>query len=215
MGGMAAQIPIKSDPERNRLALEKVREDKRREARDGHDGTWVAHPGLVGIATAEFDAVMPGFNQIHRLRQDVKVTAADLLRVPSGSITESGLRQNINVGIRYLEAWLRGSGCVPINDLMEDAATAEISRTQLWQWIKHGACLSDGRTIDRPLFAHVLESELDAIRAAIGKHSDAWTFDAAVALFRDLVESERLEDFLTHRAYDFVTSFTWKQENIL
>ncbi len=149
MGGMAAQIPIRNDPAANEAAMEKVRADKLREAGDGHDGTWVAHPGLVPIAKEIFDKQMPEVNQIARKRQDVHMTADDLLKVPEGTITEAGLRQNLNVGIGYLEAWLRGIGCVPLYNLMEDAATSEISRAQLWQWIRHGAKLlgrSDGRT---------------------------------------------------------------------
>src|SRR6266478_6068385 len=147
MGGMAAQIPIKNDPAANERALGKVRQDKLREVRAGHDGTWVAHPGLVPIAKEIFDTHMTGSNQIHRRPDDVHVTPADLLAVPEGEITEDGLRWNIDVGLQYLEAWLRGSGCVPIYNLMEDAATAEICRAQVWQWIKHGAKLNDGRTI--------------------------------------------------------------------
>src|SRR5437764_11598299 len=134
---MAAQIPIKSDPKANEEAMSKVRADKHREANDGHDGTWVAHPGLVGLAKEEFDKVMPGANQIDKKREDVHVTAVDLLAVPDGTITEAGLRTNISVGLQYLESWLRGSGCVPINNLMEDEATVEISRAQIWQWIQH------------------------------------------------------------------------------
>src|SRR5213080_3560106 len=147
MGGMAAQIPIKHDPVANEAALEKVRQDKLREVRAGHDGTWVAHPGLVPVAAQVFDASMPGPNQLHVARDDVRVTASDLLAVPEGEITEAGLRTNVDVGIQYLESWLRGSGCVPIYNLMEDAATAEISRSQVWQWMRHGARLADGRQV--------------------------------------------------------------------
>jgi malate synthase len=151
MGGMAAQIPIKNDPAANEAALAKVRADKERESRDGHDGTWVAHPGLVPLATEVFDANMPTPNQIHRTLDDLVVTSDDLLAVPAGTITEHGLRLNIDVGIQYLEAWLGGNGCVPIYDLMEDAATSEISRTQVWQWIRHpGGVLDDGRGHLRP-----------------------------------------------------------------
>ena len=163
MGGMAAQIPIRDDKEANDAAMEKVRTDKLREAGDGHDGTWVAHPGLVPIAKAIFDQAMPEPNQIARKRQDVEVSAADLLAVPTGAITEAGLRQNLNVGIGYLEAWLRGTGCVPLHHLMEDAATAEISRAQLWQWIRHQARLADGRIVDLPLTRTLLAEELDKI----------------------------------------------------
>ncbi len=140
MGGMAAQIPIKGDPAANQHALDKVRQDKLREVRAGHDGTWVAHPGLVSVAKEIFDAYMTGPNQLDR-RPQIKITAADLLAVPDGEITEAGLRWNIDVGIQYVEAWLRGSGCVPIYNLMEDAATAEICRAQVWQWVHHGAQL--------------------------------------------------------------------------
>ncbi|MEE8123791.1 MAG: malate synthase A, partial [Alphaproteobacteria bacterium] len=144
MGGMAAQIPIRGDAAANAEAMAKVRADKEREVGDGHDGTWVAHPGLVAVAKEVFDAHMEGPNQIENRRADVSVTAADLVEVPKGEITEAGLRQNLNVGILYIEAWLRGAGCVPLYNLMEDAATAEISRAQVWQWLRHGARLDDG-----------------------------------------------------------------------
>src|SRR5579862_2295459 len=156
MGGMAAQIPIRDDPAANAQAMDKVRADKLREAGDGHDGTWVAHPGLVSIAKEIFDKAMPEPHQIARKRQDVNVTAADLLKVPEGTITEAGLRQNLNVGIGYLEAWLRGIGCVPLYNLMEDAATSEISRAQIWQWIRHKAHLEDGRLVDVALCRRVI-----------------------------------------------------------
>ena len=144
MGGMAAQIPIKNDPEANEKALDKVRQDKLREVKAGHDGTWVAHPGLVPVAKDVFDQYMPQPNQIPVKREDVRISAQDLLKVPTGEITEQGLRLNVDVGIQYLEAWMRGNGSVPIYNLMEDAATAEISRAQVWQWLRHGAKLTDG-----------------------------------------------------------------------
>src|SRR5271169_843875 len=147
MGGMAAQIPIRNNPEANEKAMERVKQDKLREVRAGHDGTWVAHPGLVPVAKTIFDEYMPTAYQISRQREDVHVTAKDLLAVPDGDITEEGLRWNIDVGLRYLGSWLEGSGCVPIYNLMEDAATAEICRAQVWQWIKHGARLKDGRLV--------------------------------------------------------------------
>ena len=147
MGGMAAQIPIKNDPDANERALARVRADKEREAGDGHDGTWVAHPGLVPVAREVFDRLMPGPNNLDRMREDVEVSAADLLRVPEGRVTRSGLRNNIDVGLRYLAAWLGGNGCVPIHHLMEDAATAEISRAQLWQWVRHATPLEDGTAV--------------------------------------------------------------------
>src|SRR5277367_1105110 len=151
MGGMAAQIPIKNDPEANQKALDKVRQDKLREVLAGHDGTWVAHPGLVPIAKEIFDVHMKEPNQIGRRCEDVHVIAKDLLTVPGGTITEEGLRWNIDVGLQYLESWLRGSGCVPIYNLMEDAATAEICRAQVWQWVKHGSKLEDGRVVTAEL----------------------------------------------------------------
>lgn len=162
MGGMAAQIPIKNDPAANEQALAKVRADKAREAADGHDGTWVAHPGLVPIALEEFNKAMPTPNQIHRLREDVHVTAADLLAFgPDKPITEQGLRWNINVGLQYLGAWLGGAGAVPIFNLMEDAATCEISRGQVWQWIvSPKGILADGRKVTLELFRAILAEEL-------------------------------------------------------
>src|SRR5437868_14658163 len=185
MGGMAAQIPVKNDPKANEEAMAKVRADKEREAGDGHDGTWVAHPGLVPIAREVFDRIMPTPNQIARKREEVSVTAADLLAVPRGTITEPGLRQNINVAIGYIEAWLRGSGCVPLYHLMEDAATAEISRAQIWQWIRHGAKLDDGRVVDVALCGAVLDEELAKLRAGA---DDGARYEDAAALFRELIE---------------------------
>ena len=207
IGGMAAQIPIKNDAEANEEALAKVRADKEREAGDGHDGTWVAHPGLVPIAKAIFDDKMPEANQIARQRQDVATTAADLLRVPEGPITEAGLRQNVNVGIRYLEAWLRGVGCVPLNNLMEDAATAEISRSQVWQWIRHGASLDDGRVVDRDLFQSVLAEEMAGISNELGDEVFAASrFEAASGIFAELITGEAFVDFLTLPAYEMVAA---------
>src|SRR3954453_8080389 len=167
MGGMAAQIPIKSDAALNEAALEKGRLDKLREVKAGHDGTWVAHPGLIPVAMQVFDEGMPTPNQIDKKREDVHVSAADLLAVPDGKITEAGLRMNIDVGIQYLESWLLGNGCVPIYNLMEDAATAEISRTQVWQWMHHGAKLSDGRTVTRELIRQTIAEQLEHIRGGI------------------------------------------------
>jgi malate synthase len=205
MGGMAAQIPIRSDPEANAQAMDKVRADKLREAGDGHDGTWVAHPGLVPIAKEVFDKEMPGPNQIARQRQDVHVTAADLLKVPEGTITEAGLRQYINVGIGYLEAWLRGTGCVPLYNLMEDAATSEISRAQIWQWIRHGAKLQDGRLVERGLCHEMLREELQKLRTSAGEEAYAkGRFEDAAAIFRDMIDTPRFLEFLTLPAYDKV-----------
>jgi malate synthase len=205
MGGMAAQIPIRDDPAANEAAMEKVRADKRREAGDGHDGTWVAHPGLVGIAKEIFDREMPQPNQIGRKRQDVHVTASDLLAVPEGTITEAGLRQNLNVGIGYIEAWLRGTGCVPLYHLMEDAATAEISRAQVWQWIRHGAKLGDGRRIDAVLCRTLLDEELAKLRDAAGDRAyEDGRYDDAARLFRELIEAPAFPEFLTLPAYDII-----------
>jgi malate synthase len=195
MGGMAAQIPIKNDDAANDAAMQKVVADKLREVRAGHDGTWVAHPGLVPIAKKIFDEGMPGANQIDRKRDDVRVTAADLLQVPEGAITEKGVRQNINVGILYLEAWFGGLGCVPLYNLMEDAATAEISRTQLWQWIHHHAHLDDGREVTPQLYTQIRDEELKAI----GSHPH---LEAAASIFNDLILNDELADFLTLPAYE-------------
>jgi len=204
IGGMAAQIPIKNDPEKNREALDKVRADKTREATDGHDGTWVAHPGLVPIAMEEFNKAMPTPNQIDRLREDVDVTAADLLKVPSGTITEPGMRTNISVGIQYMANWLSGLGCVPLYNLMEDAATAEISRAQLWQWIKHpDAALDDGRKITLDLFRSMLKEEMEKIEAEVGAmHFQQVKYEQAAALFDEIIAADTLAEFLTLKAYD-------------
>ncbi len=203
MGGMAAQIPIRDNPAANEAAMAKVRADKLREASDGHDGTWVAHPGLVGIARDIFDKQMPEANQIARKRQDVHVGAADLLAVPTGTITEAGLRQNLNVGVGYLEAWLRGAGCVPLYNLMEDAATAEISRAQVWQWIRHKAKLADGRTVDQALCRRLLDEELAKLKAMVGdKAYDGGRYADAARIFVDLIEAPRFPEWLTIPAYE-------------
>lgn len=207
MGGMAAYIPVKSDPEANEKALAKVREDKRREATDGHDGTWVAHPGLVEIAREEFDRVLGDEpNQIDRRRDDVQVTAAQLVEVPQGTITEEGLRLNIRVGIQYLEAWLGGLGCVPLYNLMEDAATAEISRTQVWQWVHNpNGRLEDGREITMDLVKAFVREELDRIRTERGDaRFSGGHFAKATGLFEELVVSETLPEFLTLKAYELI-----------
>ncbi|MGD9883736.1 MAG: malate synthase A [Reyranella sp.] len=202
MGGMAAQIPIRNDGAANEAAMERVRADKKREAGDGHDGTWVAHPGLVAIARAEFDAIMKGSNQIARKRQDVHVGAADLIAVPEGSKTEAGLRHNVAVGIGYLEAWLRGIGCVPLFNLMEDAATAEISRAQVWQWLRHGQTLEDGRAITADLVRTIVREENERVQARIGDEAYALArYEDAARLLLELVESPTFEEFLTLPAY--------------
>lgn len=202
MGGMAAQIPIKNDPQANEIAIGKVRADKEREAGDGHDGTWVAHPGLVPIAMEVFDRLMPTPNNLQRLREDVDVTASDLLAVPAGDITEAGLRSNVDVSIRYMAAWLGGNGCVPIHNLMEDAATAEISRAQLWQWVHHGSLLADGRKVTLELVRQVTTEELDKIRAETGVAAfAAGHYERAATLVQELTAKDRFETFLTLTAY--------------
>ncbi len=205
IGGMAAQIPIKNDPAANEEALAKVRADKEREAGNGHDGTWVAHPGLVAIAVDAFNAVMPGPNQLDRLRDDVEITAKDLLDFgPEGPITEGGLRLNISVGVQYLGAWLNGLGCVPINNLMEDAATAEISRSQVWQWIHSDkGVLDDGRDVDATLFRAILAEELTKIHAQYPESLHSF-FDRASVLFDDISTSDDFVEFLTLPAYDMI-----------
>jgi malate synthase len=206
IGGMAAQIPIKDDPEANRLALDKVAADKLREATDGHDGTWVAHPGLVPLALDIFNEHMPAPNQIDRKREDVSVTAADLLAVPEGPITEAGVRLNVSVSIQYLESWLRGNGCVPINNLMEDAATAEISRAQVWQWIRHPkGILQDGRKLTVALFRSLLVEEMEAIRTKVGSGKfAAGKYETAAQLFDHITTSEDFVEFLTLPGYDYL-----------
>ena len=205
MGGMAAQIPIKNDPAANDAALEKVRQDKLREVKAGHDGTWVAHPGLVGIAKEIFDAHMPTPNQIHVKREEVSVQASDLLKVPEGAITEQGLKMNVDIGIQYLESWLRGNGCVPIYNLMEDAATAEISRTQVWQWLHNGCQLSDGRKITGDMIRDVIKEQLDKIRGQVGEaRYDAGKYPQAAALFEQMMVSPECKDFLTTEAYRYL-----------
>jgi len=204
IGGMAAQIPIKNDPDRNAAALGKVREDKIREATNGHDGTWVAHPGLVPIAREEFDKAMPTPNQIDKLREDVVVTSADLLKLPGGTITEEGLRTNISVGVQYMAAWLSGNGCVPLYNLMEDAATAEISRTQVWQWVHHPqGILADGRKVTLERFREVMAEEMNKIKTSVGDEQFAvGRYALAAQLFDDIISNDTLEEFLTLRAYD-------------
>lgn len=204
MGGMAAQIPIRHDPAANEAALAKVRADKEREARDGHDGTWVAHPGLVQTALDAFGRHMPGANQLHVIH-DVKITAARLLEPLSGPVTEHGVRWNLHVGVRYLEAWLGGSGAEPIHHLMEDLATSEISRSQLWQWLRYGAKLEDGRPVTGAMYAELLADELRRIRAEYGNaRYDGGHFPAAVELFLRLVQNEEFAEFLSLPAYELL-----------
>src|SRR6185503_3633639 len=202
MGGMAAQIPIKNDPQANEAALEKVRQDKLREVTDGCDGTWVAHPGLVPIAKEIFDKHMPQPNQYGKQRPDVKVTAKDLLDFqPSAPITEGGLRNNISVGIQYLGAWLAGNGCVPVFNLMEDAATAEISRSQIWQWIRSPkGVLDDGRKVTVEMFGKLLTEEL----AKVKREMSEGRYDEAAELFARITADDTYVEFLTLPAYELL-----------
>jgi len=200
MGGMAAQVPIKNDPVANQQAIEKVRADKLREVKAGHDGTWVAHPGLVAVAKEVFDEYMKTPNQISLKRPEVHVTAKDLLQVPTGTITEAGLRWNIDVGLQYVEAWLRGIGCVPIYNLMEDAATAEICRAQVWQWVKHGAKLDDGRPVTAEMVRRATAEQLAKLKSQFG----AGRFDDARKIFEQMMTSAEFPEFLTLVAYDYI-----------
>ena len=201
MGGMAAQIPIKNDAEKNKLAMDKVQSDKLREAKAGHDGTWIAHPGLSTIAMDAFDSVMANNpNQISNKRNDVNTTAGDLLKIPTGSITQQGIRENIRVGVQYIEAWLSGNGCVPLYNLMEDAATAEISRSQIWQWIHHKVRISESeQVISEEYFVQSLEEEMDLIIAERDFDSDH--LQTAIDLFKDMSISSEFDEFLTLPAY--------------
>ena len=203
MGGMAAQIPIKNDPVANGEALAKVRADKEREAGDGHDGTWVAHPALVAVAMEVFDRLMPTPNQLQRLREDVQVGATDLLAIPEGTITAEGLANNVSVSLQYMAAWLAGNGCVPINNLMEDAATAEIARAQIWQWIRHPrGVLTDGRRVTLALFRELLATEQQRLATALGAEAyRAGRFEAAGALLDGITANNEFQTFLTLAAY--------------
>jgi malate synthase len=208
IGGMAAFIPSRKDPSINETALARVREDKVRESGDGFDGTWVAHPDLVDVARKPFDDVLGDRpHQVQRKRDDVSVSAAELLdiRVPGGTITEKGLRGNVNVGVQYLSSWLRGNGAAAILDLMEDTATAEIARSQVWQWVRHGARLDDGRPIDRELVENVLEEELEAIRESVGTEAfEQARAKEARALFEDVALAEDFVEFLTLPGYEYL-----------
>jgi malate synthase len=196
MGGMAAQIPVKNNPEANAAAFARVKADKEREAGNGHDGTWVAHPDLVPVALEVFDRLMPQPNQLDKLRQDVETGRMDLLKLHDGTRTEAGLRENIRVGIQYIEAWLRGKGAVPLYNLMEDAATAEISRTQVWQWIRHGAALDDGRVVTKEMVLGLIDDEMSKFDVSSGE------FPQAIKLFRELSTAPECRDFLTVPAYE-------------
>jgi malate synthase len=203
MGGMAAFIPIKSDPAANEAVLGKVRADKEREVKNGHDGTWVAHPGLVPVAREVFDAHMKGPNQIANKREDVRIGEAELLKPPSGTRTEEGLRHNIRVGIQYMAAWMGGLGCVPLYNLMEDAATAEISRAQVWQWLHHGATLEDGRKVTPELFRKALAEEMVHLtQEGAPQRYGPERLEQARAMFERLSTAPTFEDFLTLPAYE-------------
>ena len=207
IGGMAAQIPIKDDPEANEQAFAKVREDKEREANDGNDGTWVAHPGLVPVAKEVFDRVMPQPNQLDKLREDVEVSAADLYEpYKDEPITEAGLRNNVSVGIQYLGAWLAGRGAVPVFNLMEDAATAEISRTQVWQWIHHDeGVLDDGTEVTEELFHSILSEELEKIPSFVDPvRTRNDRFDDAAELFDRISTDDNFVVFLTLPGYEYL-----------
>ena len=204
LGGMAAQIPVR-DSRANEMAMERVRADKLREARAGHDGTWIAHPGLAAVARAAFDTVMSGPNQLHVPRAEVAVRREDLVRVPQGTITEEGIRNNIRVGVQYLEAWLRGSGCVPLYNLMEDAATAEICRAQLWQWLHHGARTVDGETVTAGRVDRLLAQELERIHEEVGaaRLLDG-VFPSAARLMESMIKQDVFDEFLTLPAYELI-----------
>ncbi len=205
MGGMAAQIPIKNNPKANAEAIEKVRVDKEREVKNGHDGTWVAHPALVEVAMKEFDDHMPTSNQIHKPFEHYDISEADLVALPEGTITESGIRNNINIGILYIEAWLRGYGAVALYNLMEDAATAEISRTQVWHWLKNEVFLEDGRIFNKALFDAIFDDEVEKIVTEVGEDQIENTkFCDAIMLFKTLATQDRFEEFLTLSAYQYL-----------
>lgn len=205
IGGMAAQIPIKNNEKANLEALEKVRVDKEREVKNGHDGTWVAHPALVEVAMTEFNKHMPTPNQMHVTRDDITITEANLVEIPKGTITEAGVRKNINVGILYMEAWLRGHGAVALYNLMEDAATAEISRTQVWQWLKNEVTLEDGRTFNTAMYNELFNDEVEKILTEVGEEAIKNTkFKLAIELFDKLVSADEFEEFLTLKTYQYI-----------
>ena len=205
IGGMSAFIPVKSDVAANDAAMAAVRADKLREVTDGHDGTWVAHPGLVPVAKAVFDEHMPSANQLQRYRDDVNVAAADLLLPALGDITEEGVRNNLRVGVQYIESWLRGQGCVPLYNLMEDAATAEICRSQVWQWLKHHSRLADGREITEALVGELLDDEMAKLKGTLGKRYAEGRFEDAVKLFLEVATPPEFVNFLTLPAYARLT----------
>ena len=205
MGGMAAQIPIKNNLDANDKAMNKVKVDKEREANAGHDGTWIAHPGLSSIALDAFNKVMTAKNQINSINKNPDISQKDLLKVPSGIISEKGVRENVKIGIQYVEAWLRGSGCVPLYNLMEDAATAEISRAQLWQWIKNNVTMEDGKVLTNDLCVTIVNEELENIKKEIGE--DIFIqgkFNLATELFTEMISQDEFDEFLTLPAYNYI-----------
>lgn len=205
IGGMAAQIPVKNDEEANDKAFAKVKADKEREVLNGHDGTWVAHPGLVQLAMNVFDQYMPTPNQVHVGRNELQITEEAMLEIPRGTITEAGVRKNINVGILYMESWLRGHGAAALYNLMEDAATAEISRTQLWQWLHNRAELADGRKLNLALYKELFEDEKQKLKGQVGaERFENGKFGLAIDLFQKLVLNEEFEEFLTLSAYSYL-----------
>lgn len=205
MGGMAAQIPIKNDQQANKAAMDKVYADKLREVKAGHDGTWIAHPDLAKIAFEVFNEHMPTPNQIHVRREDVQVKNTDLLDINfKGAITEAGIRSNIQVGLGYMEAWLRGVGCVPLNFMMEDAATAEISRSQLWQWAKHHARTNDGKEISGQYLLQILDEETEKIKKQLGAKYASSKYEQAKKAFATNVTGDKYDEFLTTLLYDEV-----------
>lgn len=205
IGGMAAQIPIKNNDEANQIAFEKVKADKEREVKNGHDGTWVAHPGLVDLAMKVFNENMPTQNQMHIKRNELNITEEQLLELPKGTITENGVRKNINVGILYVESWLMGTGAAALYNLMEDAATAEISRTQLWLWLKKGVLLENGQLVSKAYYETLIKEELEKIKEYVGiSRFESGQFELATQLFSTMIESEKLDDFLTLEAYNYI-----------
>jgi malate synthase len=205
MGGMAAQIPVKNDEAANQAAFAKVVKDKEQEVKNGHDGTWVAHPGLVKVAMDVFNEHMPNANQIDNLREDLNITEEQLVEMPKGTITQDGIRKNINVGILYIESWLAGNGAAALYNLMEDAATAEISRTQVWQWLHKGVQLEDGKTFDVAMYQDLKAGEIEKIKQLVGPEAFGnKRFELAIQLFDDLVLSEEFKEFLTLPAYQYI-----------
>ena len=205
IGGMAAQIPIKNDEEANTIAFEKVKADKEREVKNGHDGTWVAHPGLVSLAMKVFNENMPTKNQMHIKRNELNITEEQLIELPKGTITENGVRKNINVGILYLESWLKGVGAAALYNLMEDAATAEISKAQLWLWLRKEVKLDTGELVSKTFYDKIIKEELVKIEDYVGNERfHSGQFELATKLFSTMIFNEKLDDFLTLEAYNFI-----------